>query len=106
MRITYEEDTLRRFIHEAIRLILIIHSGGQILKMPLELMWMPVADSEQCIIDGIMEHIEEAGIHSGDSACSFRPILCRTIYGKPSCTTRVCWHGKLNVIGLRTYSLR
>ena len=32
-----------------------------------------VADGERCVVAGIMEHIEEAGIHSGDSACALPP---------------------------------
>ena len=33
-----------------------------------------IADGKRCVIGGIMEHIEEAGIHSGDSACVMPPI--------------------------------
>jgi carbamoyl-phosphate synthase large subunit len=37
-----------------------------------------VSDGEQVVIGGIMEHIEQAGVHSGDSACSLPPYtLCR-----------------------------
>ncbi len=32
-----------------------------------------VADGERCVVAGIMEHIEEAGVHSGDSACVLPP---------------------------------
>ena len=32
-----------------------------------------IADGEQVIVAGIMEHIEEAGVHSGDSACAIPP---------------------------------
>ena len=32
-----------------------------------------VSDGDECVIAGIMEHIEEAGIHSGDSACVIPP---------------------------------
>ena len=31
---------------------------------------MPICDGEMVLIGGIMEHIEQAGVHSGDSACS------------------------------------
>ena len=34
-----------------------------------------IADTERCVIGGIMQHIEEAGIHSGDSACVLPPYL-------------------------------
>ncbi|GAJ20075.1 unnamed protein product, partial [marine sediment metagenome] len=32
-----------------------------------------LSDRKECVIAGIMEHIEEAGIHSGDSACALPP---------------------------------
>jgi carbamoyl-phosphate synthase large subunit len=35
-----------------------------------------VCDGEQVLIGGIMEHIEQAGVHSGDSACSLPPYTC------------------------------
>ncbi|HSW44089.1 MAG TPA: carbamoyl-phosphate synthase large subunit [Phycisphaerae bacterium] len=43
-----------------------------------------LSDGERCVVCGIMEHIEEAGIHSGDSACalppySLPPIICDTL---------------------------
>ena len=41
--------------------------------MPLKLMWMPIADGHDVVVAGIMEHVEMAGIHSGDSACSLPP---------------------------------
>jgi carbamoyl-phosphate synthase large subunit len=74
MRITYDEDTLRRFIHEAIQ----VNPGHPILvdkflEDAIEVDVDAVADSERCVIAGIMEHIEEAGIHSGDSACVIPP---------------------------------
>ena len=33
-----------------------------------------IADGQQVIVAGIMEHIEEAGVHSGDSACAIPPL--------------------------------
>jgi len=33
----------------------------------------PICDGERVVIGGIMEHIEQAGVHSGDSACSIPP---------------------------------
>jgi carbamoyl-phosphate synthase large subunit len=51
------------------------------------------------IIGGIMEHIEQAGVHSGDSACSLPPYSlsarCRT-----SCAARPKRWPALNVVGL------
>ena len=39
----------------------------------IESMWMRSATAISCVIGGIMEHIERAGVHSGDSACSLPP---------------------------------
>jgi carbamoyl-phosphate synthase large subunit len=36
----------------------------------------------QAMVIGVMEHIEEAGIHSGDSACSLPPIPCRRKFAR------------------------
>ena len=101
MRITYDEDTLRRFIHEAIRVnpdhpILV----DKFLEDAIEVDVDAVADSERCVIAGIMEHIEEAGIHSGDSACVIPP------YSLPDHIQETIRHNtcalarELNVIGL------
>jgi carbamoyl-phosphate synthase large subunit len=43
------------------------------LEDALEIDVDAVADGERCVVAGIMEHIEEAGIHSGDSACALPP---------------------------------
>jgi carbamoyl-phosphate synthase large subunit len=59
-----------------------------------------VADGEECIIAGIMEHIEEAGIHSGDSACVIPPYtLGDEIIENIKESTRSL-AGELQVIGL------
>ena len=74
MRIVYDEETLAGFIQEAIQVnpdhpILV----DKFLEDALEIDVDAVADGETCVIAGIMEHIEEAGIHSGDSACVIPP---------------------------------
>ncbi len=59
-----------------------------------------VADGEQCIIGGLMEHIEMAGIHSGDSACTLPPYsLTDTVIETIKEQTRRL-AVELNVIGL------
>ncbi len=70
MEIVYTEEDLRRYIRTAVevspeRPILV----DRFLEDATEVDVDCLADGEQCIIGGIMEHIEEAGIHSGDSAC-------------------------------------
>ena len=70
MEIVYTEYDLRRYIKAAVaispeRPVLI----DRFLEDATEVDVDCLADGHQCVIGGIMEHIEEAGIHSGDSAC-------------------------------------
>ena len=70
MEIVYAEYDLRRYIKVAVaispeRPVLI----DRFLEDATEVDVDCLADGHQCVIGGIMEHIEEAGIHSGDSAC-------------------------------------
>ncbi len=60
-----------------------------------------LADGEDVVIAGIMEHIEEAGIHSGDSSCvlpSVTPEACRC--WRAFAITRRAWRSALHVVGL------
>jgi len=59
-----------------------------------------VSDGKQVIIGGIMEHIEQAGVHSGDSACSLPPFsLSKEMQGELRRQT-VAMAKELNVVGL------
>jgi len=59
-----------------------------------------ISDGERTIIAGIMEHIEEAGVHSGDSACILPPYtIKKTMLAEISKATRAMAK-ELNVIGL------
>ncbi len=74
MEIVYDEEDLRRYMKEAVRVspdhpILI----DRFLQDAIEVDVDCVADGELVVIGGIMEHIEEAGVHSGDSACVLPP---------------------------------
>jgi carbamoyl-phosphate synthase large subunit len=74
MEIIYDEETLKGFIQQAVEAspehpILI----DKFLEDAIEIDVDAVSDGESCVIAGIMEHIEEAGIHSGDSACVTPP---------------------------------
>jgi carbamoyl-phosphate synthase large subunit len=74
MNIVYHEKSLEDFITHAIEAspqhpILI----DKFLEDAIEIDADAVADGKECIIAGILEHIEEAGIHSGDSACVIPP---------------------------------
>ena len=75
MEIVYDDKDLDRYMSEAVQAspehpVLI----DKYLKNAIEIDVDAVADGEDCLIAGIMEHIEEAGVHSGDSACSLPPI--------------------------------
>jgi len=74
MEIVYAEGDLESFVEKAYEaspdLPLLI---DKFLEDAIEIDVDAVADGEQCVVAGIMEHIEEAGIHSGDSACALPP---------------------------------
>ncbi len=74
MEIVYDQSDLRRYMKEAVKVspdhpILI----DRFLKDAIEVDVDCVCDGETAVIGGIMEHIEEAGVHSGDSACALPP---------------------------------
>ncbi len=75
MQIVYDESALRECVEEAIEVsgehpILI----DKFLDDATELDVDAICDGQTVVIGGIMEHIEEAGVHSGDSACSLPPM--------------------------------
>ncbi len=74
MEIVYEEPELKRYMHEAVRVsnaspVLL----DRFLEDAIEVDVDAVCDGSEVLIGGIMEHIEQAGVHSGDSACSLPP---------------------------------
>ncbi len=74
MEIVYDEDSLRRYMKEAVKAsedhpVLI----DRYLEDAIEVDVDAISDGSDVVVAGIMQHIEEAGIHSGDSACSLPP---------------------------------
>ncbi|MBU4536330.1 MAG: carbamoyl-phosphate synthase large subunit [Euryarchaeota archaeon] len=74
MQIVYDDDELREYMEEAVRVspehpILV----DKFLQDAIEVDVDALCDGEEVFIGGIMEHIEEAGVHSGDSACVIPP---------------------------------
>jgi carbamoyl-phosphate synthase large subunit len=74
MEIVRDRTSLRRYIGEAVRL----SAGNPVLvdrylENAIEIDVDAIADGTDVFVAGVMEHIEEAGIHSGDSACSLPP---------------------------------
>ncbi len=59
-----------------------------------------VSDGKQVIIGGIMEHVEEAGVHSGDSACSLPPFSLSQALQNELRRQTVAMAKELNVVGL------
>ena len=74
MEIVYDESDLARYMREAVQ---VSHDCPVLLDRFLddavEVDVDAICDGEQVLIGGIMEHIEQAGVHSGDSACSMPP---------------------------------
>jgi carbamoyl-phosphate synthase large subunit len=78
MQIVYDQEELKTCVAEAIEVsgehpILI----DKFLDDATELDVDAISDGKKVVIGGIMEHIEEAGVHSGDSACSLPPVSIR-----------------------------
>jgi carbamoyl-phosphate synthase large subunit len=75
MVIAYDEETVRQYMREAVtfsqeRPVLI----DRFLEDATEVDVDALGDTENVLIAGIMEHIEEAGVHSGDSSCVLPPM--------------------------------
>ena len=75
MRIVYSEDELRQYMDLAVS---VSHNApvliDKFLDQAIELDVDCISDGKNVYIGSVMQHIEEAGIHSGDSACSLPPV--------------------------------
>jgi len=76
MQIVYDEASLTEFFAKAERVapghpVLIDHFLEDAFEADVD----AIADGHRCVIGGVMQHIEDAGIHSGDSACVLPPYL-------------------------------
>jgi carbamoyl-phosphate synthase large subunit len=74
MEIVYKEEELLRYMREAVQVsnespVLLDHFLNAAVEIDVD----AVSDGKQVVIGSIMQHIEQAGIHSGDSACSLPP---------------------------------
>ncbi|KZS56692.1 carbamoyl-phosphate synthase large subunit, partial [Mycobacterium ostraviense] len=101
MEIVYDEETLKGYITRATQLspehpVLV----DRFLEDAVEIDVDALCDGAEVYIGGIMEHIEEAGVHSGDSACALPPVtLGRSDIEKVRKATEVIAHG-IGVVGL------
>ncbi|MDP9084953.1 MAG: carbamoyl-phosphate synthase large subunit, partial [Pseudomonadota bacterium] len=101
MEVVFNEDDLRQYMSDAMKVsndspVLL----DRFLDLAIEVDVDAVCDGENVLIGGIMEHIEQAGVHSGDSSCSLPPYsLSREIQEELRQQTRKLAKA-LNVVGL------
>jgi len=74
MEVVYDETDLERYMRAAVRVsnvspVLLDRFIADAIEVDVD----AVCDGKEVLIGGIMEHIEQAGVHSGDSACSLPP---------------------------------
>ncbi len=74
MEIVYDEEELKRYMREAVQVsndspVLLDHFLNSAIEVDID----AVCDGDIVVIGAIMQHIEQAGVHSGDSACSLPP---------------------------------
>ena len=101
MEIVYDETELVRYMHHAVRVsnespVLLDRFLDDAIEVDVD----AICDGRDVLIGGIMEHIEQAGVHSGDSACSLPPYtLSPSIQDRMREQMTQMAHG-LNVVGL------
>ncbi len=101
MEIIHDDDQLKTYIEEAVKV-----SGNnpvlldRFLNDAIEVDVDAICDGKEVFVSGVMEHIEEAGIHSGDSACCIPPYsLSKEITEEIKNQTRILAKN-IGVIGL------
>ena len=101
MEIVHEKNDLERYMREAVKVsnespVLLDRFLNDAIEIDID----AVSDGKTVVVGGIMQHIEQAGVHSGDSACSLPPYsLSNKIQKKLIAQTKLMAKG-LNVIGL------
>ena len=101
MEIVHEQRDLERYMREAVK---VSHDSpvllDRFLNDAIECDVDAICDGDQVFIGGVMEHIEQAGVHSGDSACSLPPYsLSSSTIDEIKRQTTAMAHG-LKVVGL------
>jgi carbamoyl-phosphate synthase large subunit len=101
MEIVREEADLQRYMREAVKVsndspVLLDRFLNDAIEVDVD----ALSDGEQVLIGGIMEHIEQAGVHSGDSACSLPPYSLSTAIQEELRRQTVAMARALNVVGL------
>jgi len=78
MEIVYDEDRLEKYMTQAVAAspehpVLIDKFVEDAIEVDVD----AISDGKRVVVGGVMEHIEEAGVHSGDSACSLPPVTLK-----------------------------
>ncbi len=101
MEIVHEQRDLERYMREAVKVshdspVLLDHFLNDAIEVDVDCL----SDGKRTFIGGVMEHIEQAGVHSGDSACSLPPYsLSPDTIAEIKRQTALMAKG-LNVVGL------
>ena len=101
MEIVHQQSDLERYMREAVKVsndspVLLDRFLNDAIEVDVD----AVSDGKQVIIGGIMEHIEQAGVHSGDSACSLPPYSLSEELQAQLRVQTVAMADALNVVGL------
>ncbi len=101
MEIVHQQSDLERYMREAVKVsndspVLLDRFLNDAAEVDVD----AVCDGEDVLIGGIMEHIEQAGVHSGDSACSLPPFSLSPEVQDELRRQTVVMATALNVVGL------
>ena len=106
MEIVYNEKELTRYMTSAVKVsndspVLLDHFLNSAIEIDIDC----ISDGKQVVIGGIMQHIEQAGVHSGDSACSLPPYSLPADVQDDIREMIKCMALELGVIGLMNTQL-
>ena len=101
MEIVYNDDELKTYMTEAVKVsnkspVLLDHFLNKAIEVDID----AVSDGKNILIGGLMEHIEQAGVHSGDSSCSIPAFSLSNDIQVEIIRQMKEFTKKLNVIGL------
>jgi carbamoyl-phosphate synthase large subunit len=101
MEIVYDQEDLANYMKEAVKIIkdspILL---DRFLDEAIEVDVDAICDGKDVVVCGLMEHIEQAGVHSGDSACSLPPYSLPEHIQKKLCIQVMQMAKALNVVGL------
>ena len=101
MEIVHEQRDLERYMHEAVKVsndspVLLDRFLNDAIEVDVD----AVSDGVRVLVGGVMEHIEQAGVHSGDSACSLPPYTLPSHVERELRRQTESLARALNVVGL------